>query len=99
MEEKSFKAVTAADDPVRKYCLGKLQDIVTPIFFTRQKDAVDAETAGEAVSASEPQDEEARKKEAEGKAGAFTQKLEHCVFELFSEPDKKGRKTAGPKYK
>ncbi|KAG8877588.1 hypothetical protein FRB98_006623 [Tulasnella sp. 332] len=90
---------TAADDPVRKYCLGKLRDIVTPIFLARQKDAVDAETTTEVTSEPEPQDDESQKTEAGKKAAIFTQELEQCVFEIFAEPDKKGRKTAGPKYK
>ncbi|KAG9032082.1 hypothetical protein FRB95_001943 [Tulasnella sp. JGI-2019a] len=93
-EEQAPKTATVADDPVRKFCLGKLQDVVTSIFF---KAVVEPDAGTDASS--DPQNEELKKTEAQEKAHPFAQELEQCVFEIFSELDKKGRKTAGPKYK
>lgn len=100
-EEKPRPVQNAEDDPVRKYCLGKLKGIVVLIFLGHQKDVAESDNAtgpplnpqGDEVS------DEVRKTEAEGKAAAFTGELEQCVFEVASELDKKGRKIAGPKYK
>ncbi|KAG8949867.1 hypothetical protein FRC04_008170 [Tulasnella sp. 424] len=160
-EEKS----TPSDDPTRKYCLGKLRDVVTPIFVQhytaeaaaallppkpatpppvsehvdddapkeeeaapkqeefapKQEEAAPNQGEAEPKAEDEPKPteetkedvamaettkppilpslDEAKRQELEQQASAFVEELEQSIFEGFSEPDKKGRKSAGPKYK
>lgn len=86
---KRKKTITARSpsplsDPVRKYCYGKLHEVIEPIFLEyRTKDgdtAVDDDTA-------------------KNLASRYTTELESAVFNNYSEPDKKGVRSAGPKYK
>jgi hypothetical protein len=97
-------APTAFDDPTRKYCLGKLKEIIVPIFRQYAVAAppspskVDAD--GDTLFVDAAKDVVAMDEaEAEAKATTFTDELEQCVYTYYSEPDKKGNKSAGPKYK
>ncbi len=94
----------AEDDPTRKYCLGKLKDVVAPIFLQHSVKAEehtenDSENVAEPREDEVPTDEVELTKQADEKATQFVEELEACVFEAFSELDKKGNKFAGPKYK
>lgn len=64
-----------------------------------QKDEGGTEVADAPDPTPDTAEVEAKTKEALDKGMAFAQELEHSVFEHASEPDKRGRKTAGPKYK
>lgn len=47
-----------------------------------------------------PEDLTAEEKEQiEAKASRFAADLEECIFELYAEPDAKGKHTVGTKYK
>ncbi|KAG8899364.1 hypothetical protein FRB99_006764, partial [Tulasnella sp. 403] len=97
---------TASDDPTRKYCLGKLKEVVTPIFVqyyttsvtsnsdpspeAEKQEGKGEDTVGDSVDG---------RAEAEGKASTFVDELELCVFEANAELDKRGKKYAGPRYK
>jgi hypothetical protein len=35
----------------------------------------------------------------EEEAKVFTAELEQCIFDIYSEPDKHGKPSVGPKYK
>lgn len=103
-------APVAADDPIRKYCLGKLKEVILPIFRQYLTPPVPAPTSPPPAEATEANEDtlfvDAGKDvvavdetEIEAKATAFVDELEQCVFTYFSEPDRKGNKSAGPKYK
>lgn len=139
-EEKS----TPTDDPTRKYCLGKLREVVTPIFVQHytaeaaaalqppkpstppsvsehvdddapKQEEAEAKVEDEPMPTEETKEDvpmvetteppalppldEAKKQELEQQASSFVEELEQSIFEGFSEPDKKGRKSAGQKYK
>ena len=98
---------SAQDDPVRKYCLSKLEEMFKEIYFrypyVRLK--VDEEDVGESHDAAkaikkELADMSDEEKEAllEDSKG-FTRELETCVYEIYAEPDKNGNSHAGAKYK
>ncbi|KLO12715.1 hypothetical protein SCHPADRAFT_904862 [Schizopora paradoxa] len=108
----SKKARTASDtpsgdDPMRKYCLTKLNEIIRPMFVEHRlaekkafvpvsTDLAEAEIATEAPK-TEPTEEET--KEMEQNATAFVTQLEACMMDEYAEPDKTGRPHAGGKYK
>ena len=85
-------------DPTRKYCLGKLREVLLPIFvqFANTSQASDGERPEDAT-ASELDEE--RKKKAEVHGAVYVQDLEQCLFEIYGELDKHGHKTAVGKYK
>jgi hypothetical protein len=85
-------------DPTRKYCLGKLREVLLPIFvqFANISQVSDGERSEDALTT---EFDEERKKMAEEQGGVYVQDLEQCLFEIFGEPDKYGHKTAGGKYK
>ncbi|KZV94564.1 hypothetical protein EXIGLDRAFT_572266, partial [Exidia glandulosa HHB12029] len=83
----------ATDDPTRKYCTGKLLEVLEPIFndYHDWKD----ETAPPKNRELSPEEKE-RARQA---AANFVQDLEHELFEHYSEPDKLGHPAASGKYK
>ena len=85
-------------DPTRKYCLGKLREVLLPIFvqFASAPQGSDSERPED--TASSELDEE-HKKKAEEQGAAYVQDLEQCLFEIYGEVDKHGHKTAAGKYK
>lgn len=84
---------------MRKYCLGKLRDVVTPI-FEQYYTSLAAETSDESTATtSVPTLTEEQREEVKAKVSAFVTDLEKCIFETYSELDKKLRKVTGPKYK
>lgn len=78
------KSPSPLSDPVRKYCFGKLQEVIEPIF-------VEYKTLEDGTERSE--------EEAKSAASTFNRDLENAVFEHYSEPDKKGNRAALAKYK
>jgi hypothetical protein len=75
---------TPLSDPVRKYCYGKLHEVIEPIFLEYR--------------ASEGENE-ATDEEAKSLAAKYVTELENAVFKQNSEPDKKGKPSAAAKYK
>ncbi|THU87989.1 hypothetical protein K435DRAFT_782257 [Dendrothele bispora CBS 962.96] len=86
-----------SDDPTRKYCLGKLEEVFRGIYLRyphvhSPEDSTPTEKKPEELS-------EEEKNVVLEDAKRFTNELEQCVFEIYSEPDKSGKSSAGPKYK
>ncbi|KAI0334554.1 hypothetical protein GY45DRAFT_1269691 [Cubamyces sp. BRFM 1775] len=93
---------TAGEDAVRKYCLGKLQELFCQI-FTRYP-FLQSQSNGESGGVLQPdkktEDLTVEEKESlESRAKQFGTDLEQCMFELYSEPDKQGKHVAVGKYK
>ena len=101
------------EDPTRKYCLGKLQEIFSNVFLTFPYFPVKIEDEGADGSgpnvtrfvsndgfkktAAELTDEE--KAQLEEKAKAYATQVEAAVFEAHAELDKAGVPSAAGKYK
>ncbi|TDL23603.1 hypothetical protein BD410DRAFT_786842 [Rickenella mellea] len=100
---KSSDKTTASDDPMRKYCLGKLDEVIRAIFLeypvVKRSDAGDGGEDNEHHMTEPSTLTDDEKQEVEHKASAFVAELEECLFNTYSEPDKLGRQSAGGKYK
>ncbi|KAJ4469523.1 transcription factor S-II, central domain-containing protein [Lentinula aciculospora] len=97
---KKAKASNPVDDPTRKYCLGKLDDVFRDIFLRYPQ--VHSKGEDDAVQVIEKQTENLTEEERNSVLEAskqFADDLEKCVFEIYSEPDKNGVPTAAAKYK
>ncbi|EEB97061.1 hypothetical protein MPER_03698, partial [Moniliophthora perniciosa FA553] len=88
----------SSEDPTRKYCRGKLEDLFRDIFlrypYVR---STDGETGGGDNGSKELSEDE--KNMVLAQARQFAGDLEACVYELYAESDKSGHSSAGPKYK
>jgi hypothetical protein len=102
--------LSAAEDPARKYCLGKFTEMFSGIFlrypYVQQKcEAREGEGEGEGEEmerlverkAEELGDED--KTQARDRATAFAAELEQAVFDTYAETDKLGKHGVGAKYK
>lgn len=95
---------TAQSDPVRKYCLGKLQEVISAIFteFANTIVPENAESTTDSQEVSSVQKElltEEELKAATDKAASYVSELEENLYNKYSEPDKDGKPSAGGKYK
>jgi hypothetical protein len=99
---------SAANDPVRKYCLGKFEEMFKEIYLTypyislkeEQELVVDEDETTKKIIQKELADMSDEEKEALLQdSKQFARELEICVFELHAEPDKNGNPHAGGKYK
>ncbi|KZT09941.1 uncharacterized protein LAESUDRAFT_694467 [Laetiporus sulphureus 93-53] len=94
----------SGEDPTRKYCLTKLQETFCQIFlrypFLRDG-ASQLATSNEALEADRRQEEltDDQKEKIETTAKHFASDLEQCVYDLYAEPDKAGKRSAAGKYK
>ena len=90
----------ANDDPARAFCLGKLEIVFRDIFL-RYPNVLRTESVDGEPSAVEKTEEltEAEKAKVEEEAKQFATELEQCVYDIYSEPDKQGKPSAGGKYK
>lgn len=84
---------SAQDDALRKFCLTKLEEILTKIFEEYEKEQP---KAGEGDTAAESIPEKPAPAE---RAKAFAAELEHCMMDKYGEPDKTGKMIAHNKYK
>ena len=86
---------------MRKYCLTKLEEVIKPMFLehiaSKEPEGQSVKVEGEDVPSSALTDED--KALAEQKAIEFVADLEHCMMDMYAEPDKHGKPSAGPKYK
>ena len=102
------------DDPARKYCLGKLQEIFSNIFLTfpyfPPEEPVKTEDKGSDPNETRPVSlkgfaktmaelTEEEKVQLEEKAKAYATQVEAAVFEAHSESDRAGIPSAAGKYK
>jgi len=103
-KKKSFNAV---DDPARKYCLSKLEELLRNVFLRYPH--VRSETTDQDMNVNPSKTnviprkiEELSEEEKEAlinEAKQFARDLEDCVYDIYSEPDKQGKPHAGGKYK
>ncbi|KAF8906293.1 hypothetical protein CPB84DRAFT_1770475 [Gymnopilus junonius] len=109
---ESSQSQDPADDPARKYCLGKLEELFQDIFlrYPHVHVAVQADDGGNDERSAEKYGtkivqknlgelSEEEKNALINEAHQFAHELESCVFEIYSEPDKSGQPHAGGKYK
>ena len=103
-KRKKAAEVEAADDPIRKYCLGKLEELFRDIFLRYPHVRVKIEEGGQGQKSviipkqlEELSDEDKDVLIEESKQ--FAEGLERCVFEIYSEPDRNGNPQAGGNYK
>jgi hypothetical protein len=96
---KKKKSSDAVDDPARKYCLGKLEELFRDVFLRYPH--VRSETTDEDMDVSDGKEskiipkkiEELNEKEMEAlvnESKQFAQDLEGCIYDIYSEPDKHG---------
>jgi hypothetical protein len=93
----------AQDDPVRKYCLSKLEDVFKEVYlrypYVRLKEEEDGQN-GVRIIKKELADMNDEEKEALVEdSKQFARELESCVYEIYAEPDKNGNPHAAAKYK
>jgi len=98
--------VDAQDDPVRKYCLTKLEDVFKEVYlrypYVRLKEEDDDGEGqnGVKIIKKELTDMSDEEKEAVIEdSRRFARELEACVYEAHAEPDKNGNPHAAAKYK
>jgi hypothetical protein len=85
------------EDLARNYCLRKLQEVFGSIFL-RYPHATATEIGGRLeLKEGELSDEDKARLEEEAKV--FTAEVEQCIFDIYSEPDRHGKPSVGPKYK
>ncbi|KAF5387320.1 hypothetical protein D9757_005755 [Collybiopsis confluens] len=101
---KKPKVSDPSDDPTRKYCLGKLEDVFRDIFLryphvhSQSEDDEGAPLPQMIEKLAEDLTEE-EKEAVLGRSRQFADDLEKCIFEIHSEPDKQGKAAAAAKYK
>lgn len=106
-KRKKSDASNATDDPARKYCLTKLEELFRDIFFryphvrVESQDGDDHDKAHEKTLVQKPLDDmtDEEKTALADESKQFATELEKCVFEIYSEPDKNGNPHAGSNYK
>ena len=96
----------AQDDPVRKYCLNKLEEMFKEVYlrypYVRLKAEEEHSEDGETIKTIKKELAEMSEEEKAAlveDAKRFARELETCVYEIYAEPDKTGNPHAGPKYK
>lgn len=88
----------ASDDPTRTFCLKKLQELFCHIFLKYPHVLSDSGT--ESLQEKNLEDlTDNERKALEDRAKAFATDVEQCVYDIYSEPDSKGKPSAGGKYK
>ena len=104
--ESQSTTMSAAEDPARKYCLGKFTEMFSGIFlrypYVRQKgegDAVPQEMEPMLVERKAEELSEEEKAQAKERATAFAAEVEQAVFDTYAEIDKFGKNGVGAKYK
>jgi hypothetical protein len=111
---KRKKSGDPADDPARKYCLGKLEELFKDVFLryphvrilvsddidkTNDMEIGERQPATKLVSKNLEDLSDEEKEALLEESRQFSRDLENCVFEIYSEPDKSGHPHAGGKYK
>ena len=93
------------EDPVRKYCLTKLEDVFKEVYlrypYVRLKEEGGGEGQGGSRIVRKATDDmsEEEKEALMEDSRRFARELEACVFEIYAEPDKNGNPHAAAKYK
>ncbi|KAG6844769.1 hypothetical protein H0H87_003887 [Tephrocybe sp. NHM501043] len=99
-KRKKSDAVVPTDDPVRKYCLTKLEELFRDVFLRYPHVRVQTQTKRTEL-VHKPLDEltEDEKNALLDESRRFADELERCVFDVSSEQDKSGLHSAGASYK
>ncbi|TFK29665.1 hypothetical protein FA15DRAFT_663824 [Coprinopsis marcescibilis] len=97
LKRKKSGHSSAAEDPTRKYCLSKLEEMFRDIFFRYPH--VQKPDSTEIVAKTVEDMTEDEKAALTQESKQFAADLEQCVFDTFAEPDKTGNKHAGVNYK
>ena len=95
---------TSAEDPTRKYCLTKLQELFCQIFLRYpflEQDATDNAMPSAPLQPQKKPEEltDEDKGLLKAKAAQFGLDLEQCMYELYAEPGEAGKRAVGGKYK
>ena len=91
---------SSGEDPARHYCLTKLEELFCPIFLRHpflDAERINTNTLEPSKRQEDLTDEEKEKLEMTAKQ--FAADLEKCIFELYADTDKSGKRTVGSKYK
>ncbi|KAF9266956.1 hypothetical protein L218DRAFT_956046 [Marasmius fiardii PR-910] len=102
---KKTKTTSSTEDPTRRYCLGKLEELFRGIFLRYPHvhiTGISIDEGGVASGSIEKKPEELTEDERAtvvANAKQFADELENCVYEIYCEPDKGGNPSAGGKYK
>lgn len=91
---------SSGEDPARHYCLTKLEELFCPIFLRHP--FLDARRdSSSTLQPSKKQEEltDEEKEKLEMNAKHFAADLEKCIFELYADSDKNGKRAVGSKYK
>ncbi|KAJ2918693.1 hypothetical protein MD484_g1784, partial [Candolleomyces efflorescens] len=104
-KRKRADTLTAADDPTRRYCLGKLEEMFRDIFFRHphvrnvtgngEGDDLPAQLVPKALDEMAESEKEALLEESK----KFAAELEQCMFDGYAEHDKAGNLAPGASYK
>ncbi|KAJ6493533.1 hypothetical protein C8R47DRAFT_409491 [Mycena vitilis] len=97
-KRKKEASEDASDDPARAFCLGKLESVFRDIFLRYPHVRQDA-SGGLPVEKKPEELTEEEKAKVEDEAKQFATDLEQCVYDIYCEPDKHGKPSAGGKYK
>ncbi|KDR80731.1 hypothetical protein GALMADRAFT_241158 [Galerina marginata CBS 339.88] len=112
--KRSADDQTTADDPARKYCLGKLEELFRDVFLRyphvrlpvvndqgHDMDLDESMKNDKTKTLQKKLDDLSEEEKAVviGEAHQFAKELESSVFEIYSEPDKAGNPHASGKYK
>lgn len=104
--ESSSTTASAAEDPARKYCLGKFTETFMGIFmqypYVRTEGNAEEEGAESKKATVERKLEELTeedKTQLRERASSFATAVEQAVFDAYAEPDRVGKPCAGAKYK
>ncbi|KAK0202607.1 hypothetical protein DFS33DRAFT_1341611 [Desarmillaria ectypa] len=87
--KKTKTSSESTEDPTRKYCLGKLEDLFRGIFLKYLHVRTKGDDGGS--DDVEKKTEELTEEEKEAVLSAarqFANDLEHCVYEIYCDPDK-----------
>lgn len=91
------------DDPTRKYCLGKLEDLFRDVFLRYPHTWAEDLQADQIkrVIVSKPLEELTEEENTAliDESKQFAKELEQSIFEIYSEPDKNENPHAGKNYK
>lgn len=100
---KTRDSESGRDDPLRKYCLTKLEEIIKPMFLEsfefEAREMSESGVNDENKDAVPSELTEEQQQIIDQKASSFVTELERCMMDVYAEPDKQGATHAGGKYK
>ncbi|KAF8630111.1 hypothetical protein AX15_003072 [Amanita polypyramis BW_CC] len=104
-KRKKAASVIATDDPTRRYCLGKLEEILRDVFLryphvpTPKEEAIEENQDVKRIEKKLEEISDEEKAHILERANGFATELEQCIYDIYCEPDKQGEVHAGAKYK